>query len=83
MHLLISTRVDPPLPIARLRGRGQLTELRLADLQFTLNEATVFLNQVMGLALSADDVAALTSRTEGWIAGLQLAALAMQGTLSM
>jgi LuxR family maltose regulon positive regulatory protein len=78
MHLVVATRADPPWQFARLRGRGQLTELRLADLQFTLNEATVFLNEVMGLALSADDVAALTSRTEGWIAGLQLAALSMQ-----
>jgi LuxR family maltose regulon positive regulatory protein len=83
MHLVVATRADPPWQFARLRGRGQLTELRLADLQFTQDEATVFLNQVMGLSLSADNIAALTSRTEGWIAGLQLAALAMQGTLSM
>jgi LuxR family maltose regulon positive regulatory protein len=83
MHLVVATRADPPWQFARLRGRGQLTELRLADLQFTPDEATVFLNQVMGLGLSADDIAALTSRTEGWIAGLQLAALALQGTLSM
>jgi LuxR family maltose regulon positive regulatory protein len=78
MHLVVATRADPPWPFARLRGRGQLTELRLADLQFTQDEATVFLNQVMGLRLSTDDVTALTSRTEGWIAGLQLAALSMQ-----
>jgi LuxR family maltose regulon positive regulatory protein len=78
MHLVVATRADPPWQFARLRGRGHLTELRLADLQFTQEEATVFLNQVMGLRLSANDVTALTSRTEGWIAGLQLAALSMQ-----
>jgi len=79
MHLVIAGRADPPLPIARLRGRGQATELRLTDLRFTLDEAAAFLNQVMGLDLSADDVAALASRTEGWIAGLQMAAASMQG----
>jgi LuxR family transcriptional regulator, maltose regulon positive regulatory protein len=78
MHLVIATRQDPQLPLARLRARGQLTELRAADLRFTASEAAEFLNQVMGLALSADDVAALEDRTEGWIAGLQLAALSMQ-----
>ena len=79
MHLVIATREDPHLPLARLRARGQLTELRAADLRFTPAEAAGFLNQVMGLALSADDIAALESRTEGWIAGLQLAAISMQG----
>jgi LuxR family maltose regulon positive regulatory protein len=83
MHLVVATRADPPWQFARLRGRGQLTELRLADLQFTKDEAAVFLNRVMGLRLSVEDITALTSRTEGWIAGLQLAALALQGTLSM
>ncbi|MBU0491274.1 MAG: LuxR C-terminal-related transcriptional regulator [Chloroflexi bacterium] len=78
VHLVIATRADPPLPIARLRGRGQLTELRLTDLRFTLDEATEFLGQVMGLALLADDIAALTVRTEGWAAGLQMAAASMQ-----
>jgi LuxR family maltose regulon positive regulatory protein len=78
-HLVIATRADPPLPIARLRGRGQLTELRLTDLRFTFDEAAEFLRRVMGLELSADDVAALASRTEGWIAGLQMAAVSMQG----
>jgi LuxR family maltose regulon positive regulatory protein len=78
MHLVVATRADPPWQFARLRGRGQLTEMRLADLQFTQDEATVFLNQVMGLRRSAGDVATLTARTEGWIAGLQLAALSMQ-----
>jgi LuxR family maltose regulon positive regulatory protein len=79
MHLVIATRVDPPLPIARLRGRGQLTELRITDLRFTLNEVAEFLNRVTGLELSEDEVAALASRTEGWIAGLQMAAVSMQG----
>ena len=79
LHLVIATREDPALPLARLRGRGQLTELRAADLRFTPSEAADFLNQVMGLNLSADDVAALETRTEGWIAGLQLAAISLQG----
>ncbi len=79
MHLVITTREDPSLPLARLRARGQLTELRAADLRFTPAEAAEFLNQVMGLNLSAENIAALEARTEGWIAGLQLAALSMQG----
>jgi LuxR family maltose regulon positive regulatory protein len=79
MHLVIATRSDPPLPIARLRGRAQLTELRQADLRFTAAEATEFLHQATDLELSADDVAALVSRTEGWIAGLQMAAISMRG----
>ncbi|HEY3474833.1 MAG TPA: LuxR C-terminal-related transcriptional regulator, partial [Anaerolineales bacterium] len=79
MHLVIATREDPDLPLARLRARGQLTELRAADLRFTLDEATEFLNQGMNLRLSPENVAALEARTEGWIAGLQLAALSMQG----
>jgi LuxR family transcriptional regulator, maltose regulon positive regulatory protein len=79
MHLVIATREDPHLPLARLRARGQLTELRAADLRFTPAEAAEFLNHVMGLNLSAQDSAALEIRTEGWIAGLQLAALSMQG----
>ena len=79
MRLVIVTREDPQLPLARLRGRGQLTELRAADLRFTPAEAAGFLNQVMGLNLSAEEIAALETRTEGWIAGLQLAALSMQG----
>ncbi|MCP4541357.1 MAG: LuxR family transcriptional regulator [Chloroflexi bacterium] len=83
MHLVIATREDPYLPLARLRARGQLTELRVADLRFTSSEAAGFLNQMMGLNLSAEDIAALETRTEGWIAGLQLAALALQGTISM
>ncbi len=79
MHLVIATREDPSLPLARLRVRGQLTELRAADLRFTPAEAAEFLNQMMGLNLSAENIAALEARTEGWIAGLQLAALSMQG----
>ncbi|HEY6072974.1 MAG TPA: hypothetical protein VIV15_06140, partial [Anaerolineales bacterium] len=79
MHLVIATREDPLLPLARLRAQGQLTELRVADLRFTPSEAAGFLNQVMRLNLSAEDIAALESRTEGWIAGLQLAAISMQG----
>ncbi len=79
LHLVIATREDPPLPLARLRARGQLTELRAADLRFTASEAAEFLNPVMGLNLAAADVAALEDRTEGWIVGLQLAAISMQG----
>ena len=79
MHLIIASRADPPLPLSRLRGRGELAELRASDLRFTPDEAAAFLNEVMGLDLSAQDVAALEARTEGWIAGLQLAALSMQG----
>jgi LuxR family maltose regulon positive regulatory protein len=79
MHLVIATREEPHLPLARLRARGQLTELRATDLRFTSSEAAAFLNQVMGLDLSGEDIAALERRTEGWIAGLQLAALSMQG----
>ncbi|MCC6628231.1 MAG: helix-turn-helix transcriptional regulator [Chloroflexi bacterium] len=79
MHLIIASRADPPLPLARLRGRGELNELRAADLRFTPDEAAAFLNEAMGLGLSAADVAVLEARTEGWIVGLQLAALSMQG----
>jgi LuxR family maltose regulon positive regulatory protein len=79
MHLVITTREDPNLPLARLRARDQLTELRAADLRFTSAEAADFLSQTMGLNLSAEDIAALETRTEGWIAGLQLAALSMRG----
>ncbi len=78
MHLVIASREDPPLPLARLRARDQLTELRAADLRFTPAEATEFLNQAMGLNLSAAEIAALETRTEGWIAGLHLAALSLQ-----
>ncbi len=79
MHLVITSREDPTLPLARLRVRGDLTEIRAADLRFTDAEAAAFLTTAMGLALTADDVAALEARTEGWIAGLQLAAISLQG----
>ena len=79
MHVVIVTREDPNLPLGRLRASGQLAELRIADLRFALAEAAGFLNQVMGLKLSAEDVEALEARTEGWIAGLQLAAISLQG----
>lgn len=79
LHLVITTREDPQLPLPRLRARDQLTELRAADLRFTLEEAADFLNGVMGLSLTAEALAALESRTEGWIVGLQMAALSMRG----
>ncbi len=79
MHLAILTRSDPPLPLARLRARGQLIEIRAEDLRFTYEEVASFLEQVMNLALSPADITTLETRTEGWIAGLQMAALSMQG----
>jgi LuxR family maltose regulon positive regulatory protein len=79
LHLVLATREDPALPLARLRARDQLVELRAADLRFTAEEAAIFLIQVMGLELSEAECAALERRTEGWIAGLQLAALSLQG----
>ena len=82
MHLVITTREDPNLPLARLRVRDQLTELRVADLRFTSSEVAEFLNKAMGLNLSAENISALEARTEGWIAGLQLAAISMQGHAS-
>ena len=78
-HLVIAGRADPALPLSRLRGRGELVEIRAADLRFTPDEAATYLNEVMGLALRAEDVAALEGRTEGWIAALQLAALSLRG----
>jgi LuxR family maltose regulon positive regulatory protein len=78
-HLLITTRADPPLPLALLRARGDLVEVRAADLRFTAEEASTYLNEVMGLGLRPEAVNALETRTEGWIAALQLAALSMQG----
>ena len=77
-HLVIATRSDPPLPLARLRARGQTVELRAADLSFTKPEAAQFLNDIMGLHLDAGSISALKERTEGWIAGLQMAALSMR-----
>ncbi|MCU1675809.1 MAG: ATP-dependent transcriptional regulator, MalT-like, LuxR family [Frankiales bacterium] len=79
VHLVIASRADPALPLARLRSRGELVEVRAADLRFTPDEAAAYLNGAMGLTLTAADVAALEGRTEGWIAALQLAALSMQG----
>jgi LuxR family maltose regulon positive regulatory protein len=79
MHLAVSSRADPPWPLARWRARGQVVEIRMDDLRFTSAEMTAFLNDVMELDLPLDDVAALGSRTEGWIAGLQLAAVSMRG----
>lgn len=79
MHLVITTREDPALPLARLRARNQLTEIRTADLRFTETEAAEFLTHVMGLRLSAEELNTLDKRSEGWVAGLQLAALSMQG----
>ena len=79
MHLMISTRADPPLPLARFRARDQLMELHETDLRFTRAEAVQFLNETMSLSLTAEEVAALETRTEGWIAGLQLAALSLRG----
>jgi LuxR family maltose regulon positive regulatory protein len=79
LHLVLATRADPPLPLARLRTRRQLTEIRAADLRFTTEEVMTFLTQELRRDLSAEEIAALEVRTEGWIAGLQLAALSMQG----
>ena len=79
IHLVIATREDPHLPLARLRSQDKLTELRVTDLRFISFEAAEFLNQMMDLDLSADDIAALETRTDGWIAGLQLAAISLQG----
>jgi LuxR family maltose regulon positive regulatory protein len=78
MHLVLSSRADPPWPLARLRARGEITELRANDLRFTAQEAAQFLQQGMRLDLSAQDVALLEQRTEGWIAGLQMAALSLR-----
>lgn len=79
MHLILSTRADPPWPLARLRARGEMIELRTEDLRFTRDEAAAFLNAAMGLRLTQEEVAALDAHTEGWIAGLQMAALSMKG----
>jgi LuxR family transcriptional regulator, maltose regulon positive regulatory protein len=78
LSLMIASRIDPPLPLSRLRGQGRLAELRTDDLRFSQEEAGSFLNERMGLNLSADDIAALENRTEGWIVGLQLAALSLK-----
>ncbi len=79
MHIVIATRADPPLPLARLRARGQITEIRATDLRFVQEEADQFLRSVMRLDLSVQESALLQNRTEGWVAGLQFAALALRG----
>lgn len=79
IHFIILTRMDPPFPIARLRSLGQLLELRAMDLAFTTGETAVFLNEMMALNISPVDIKSLEARTEGWIAGLQLAAISLQG----
>ncbi len=78
LHIILTSRADPPLPLSRLRVRGQMNELRAEDLRFTAEETDVFLNQMQQLDLSLDQISALEARTEGWIAGLQLAAISMQ-----
>jgi LuxR family maltose regulon positive regulatory protein len=83
VHLVLATRVEPPLPVARMRARGELAELRVADLQFTGDEALALLNGSMGLRLADDDVARLMERTEGWPAGLYLAGLSLRGRQDM
>ncbi len=78
LHLVITSRADPGFPLSRLRARGQLTEVRIQDLRFTVEETAVFLQTVMGIPLTSEQIAALETRTEGWVAGLQMAALSMQ-----
>jgi LuxR family maltose regulon positive regulatory protein len=79
VHLVVATRADPEFPLSRLRSHGELVEIRATDLRFTPDEAAPYLNGVMGLALKPADVSALETRTEGWIAALQMAALSIQG----
>lgn len=79
LHLMLLTRTDPPLPLSRLRSRDELVEIRAEQLRFTKEEITAFLNEILGLKLTPDDLVAMQVRTEGWIAGLQLAALSLQG----
>src|SRR5574341_1089477 len=79
LHLVLTSRADPPLALARLRARREMNELRASHLRFTLAESTAFLNEVMKIGLAEKEITALENRTEGWIAGLQLAALSMQG----
>ncbi|MGD8792713.1 MAG: LuxR C-terminal-related transcriptional regulator, partial [Anaerolineae bacterium] len=80
MHLVLSTREEPPLPLSRLRARGQMVDVRQADLRFSVDETADFMQRTVGLALAADDVSALRKRTEGWVAGLQLAAISLRGS---
>ncbi|MBN1887222.1 MAG: hypothetical protein JW850_04510 [Thermoflexales bacterium] len=83
LHMVITTRVDPPIRLARLRARGQATELHGDDLRFTLDEAAAFLSQATGLALSPQALRALEERTEGWVTGLQMASIALQSTIAL
>src|SRR5439155_20292154 len=78
-HLALATRSDPPLPLARLRARSEMTEIRAADLRFSAAEAEGFLNGTLGLKPDANDIELLAARTEGWVAGLQLAGLSLRG----
>ncbi|MCP4428518.1 MAG: LuxR family transcriptional regulator, partial [Chloroflexi bacterium] len=78
LHLVITTREDPPIPLPRWRARGKLTEIREVDLRFTIGETTSLLNNIMGLNLTPEQIEILSSKTEGWISGLQLAALSMR-----
>jgi LuxR family maltose regulon positive regulatory protein len=80
LHVVVLSRSDLPLPLARMRARGQIQDLRAADMRFDRHEVAAFLQDVMGLGLTADDIASIEARTEGWIAGLQLAALSLQGS---
>jgi LuxR family transcriptional regulator, maltose regulon positive regulatory protein len=79
LRLVLASRADPPLPLARLRARGQLAELRQADLRFTMEETAALMRETSGLELPASSLAAVATRTEGWVAGLQLAALSLHG----
>jgi LuxR family maltose regulon positive regulatory protein len=83
LHIIVSTRTDPPWPLARFRARNQLIEIRARDLRFCIREAAEFLNRTMKLNLAVEEVAALEERTEGWIAGLQLAAIALQSLVTV
>lgn len=80
MHLVVLTRSDPPLPLSRMRSRNQIMDIRIDQLRFTPDEVDIFMNEVMGLQLSTDDISIMETRTEGWAAGLQLAALSIQGS---
>ena len=77
LHLILLTREDPPLPLSRLRARDEITEVREQDLRFSIQEAADFLTHTMGLDLSQEAIATLANRTEGWIAGLQMAGLSL------
>ena len=79
VHMVIASRIDPPLPLARWRVKGEVAEIRADDLSFTIEEATTFIKNTAGVALSEQDLAMLESRTEGWVAGLKMAALSLQG----